>query len=52
MAASLHAYFLNSAPVPDDKVLDFEAWLQAVKNGYQGTFAQYQDLFDDEGELR
>ena len=49
MATSLHAFY-QGATTPDEQ-LDFDAWLQAVELGYQGTFQEYQDMFDDEGEL-
>lgn len=51
MATSLYAFFIKEAEEISEEEFDFNCWLQAVDNGYQGTFQEYQDLFDEEGNL-
>jgi hypothetical protein len=42
---------LHQESVALDEHDEFQDWLQVVKLGYQGTFQEYQEMFDDEGNL-
>jgi len=49
MATSLFAWYCG-AETPQEQI-DFQAYLQDVEDGYKGSFEQWQDLFDDDGDL-